>query len=154
MTPAPRPGILDISPYVGGRSAVPGKGADIWKLSANESPFGPGPAALEAMKTIADDAGIYPEGSAGILREAIGEELGLNPARIICGGEGSGPLLSMLAAAYLTPGDEVIFSRHAFLLYEIAARANSATPVLVPERVTNRAIKVDVDAMLAAVTRP
>jgi histidinol-phosphate aminotransferase len=152
MTPAPRPGILDISPYVGGRSAAPGKGAEIWKLSANESPFGPGPAALEAMKTITDDAGIYPEGSAAILREAIGEELGLDPARIICGGEGSGPLLSMLAAAYLTPGDEVIFSRHAFLLYEIATRANSATPVIVPERVTNRAIKVDVDAMLAAVT--
>jgi histidinol-phosphate aminotransferase len=146
---------LDISPYVGGRSGAPGAGAGVskvWKLSSNESPLGPGPAAREAMKTIADDAGLYPEGSARILREAIGETFGLDPERIVCGGEGSGPLLSMLAAAYLTPGDEVIFSEHAFLLYEIATLANSGKPVIVPERTTNLAIKVDVDAMLAAVT--
>jgi histidinol-phosphate aminotransferase len=151
MPPSPRPGILDIAPYVGGRASAPAAGK-IWKLSANESPFGPGSAALEAMKTIADDAGLYPEGSARILREAIGETCKLDPERIVCGGEGSGPLLSMLAAAYLTPGDEVIFSEHAFLLYEIATHANSARPVIVPERATNRVIKVDVDAMLAAVT--
>ncbi|HWC62439.1 MAG TPA: histidinol-phosphate transaminase, partial [Rhizomicrobium sp.] len=151
MTLTPRPGILDIAPYVGGRASAPSAGK-VWKLSANESPFGPGPAALEAMKTIAGDIGLYPEGSARILREAIGETYGLDPERIVCGGEGSGPLLSMLAAAYLTPGDEVIFSEHAFLLYEIATLANSAKPVIVPERTTNRVIKVDVDAMLAAVT--
>ena len=74
------------------------------------------------------------------------------PARIVAGGEGSGPLLTMLANAYLQPGDEAIFSRHAFLVYEIATRANSATPVMVPEKDTNRGIKIDVDAMLAAVT--
>ena len=44
----------------------------------------------------------------------------------------------MLAAAYLTPGDEVVFSAHAFLVYKIATLANSARPVEVPERVTNR----------------
>ena len=47
------------------------------------------------------------------------------------------------------PGDEVLFSRHAFLVYEIVTRANSATPVMVPDTNT---IKVDVEAMLAAVT--
>ena len=151
MIPEPRPGILDIAPYVGGRASAPAAGK-VWKLSSNESPLGPGPAALEAMKTIADDTGIYPDGSAAVLREAIGETFGLDPARIVRGGEGSGPLLTMLAAAYLTPGDEVIFSEHAFLLYEIATLANSARPVIVPERTTNRAIKLDVDAMLAAVT--
>jgi histidinol-phosphate aminotransferase len=152
MPLSPRPGILDISPYVGGRASAPGKAGKVWKLSSNESPLGPGPAALEAMRTIADDAGIYPDGSARVLRDAIGETLGLDPDRIVCGGEGSGPLLSMLAAAYLTAGDEAIFSEHAFLLYEIATLANSGRPVIVPERTTNRAIKVDVDAMLAAVT--
>jgi histidinol-phosphate aminotransferase len=54
----------------------------------------------------------------------------------------------MLAGAYLRPGDEVLFSEHGFLVYRIAALANSATPVIVPE--TN--FRTDVDAMLAHVT--
>ena len=32
------------------------------------------------------------------------------------------------------PGDEVLFSEHAFLVYKIATLANSAKPVMVPER--------------------
>ena len=59
----------------------------------------------------------------------------------------------MLANAYLRPGDECLFSRHAFLVYEIATLANSAVPVMVPEKTDqSAAIKLDVDAMLAAVT--
>src|SRR6185437_11442498 len=85
MTLTPRPGILDIAPYVGGRSSASGT-AKVWKLSSNESTLGPSPAALEAMKTIADDASLYPEGSARILREAIGETFGLDPARIVGSG--------------------------------------------------------------------
>ena len=53
----------------------------------------------------------------------------------------------------LQPGDEVVLSRHGFLVYEIITRANSAVPVMVAERDTNSGIKTDVDAMLAAVTR-
>jgi histidinol-phosphate aminotransferase len=122
------------------------------KLSANESPLGPSPKAMEALRAAAHDLELYPDGSTKKLREAIGEVHGLDPDRIVAGGEGSGPLLTMLANAYLQPGDEAIISRHAFLVYEIVTRANSATPVLIPERTTNSAIKVDVEAMLAAVT--
>ena len=61
-------------------------------------------------------------------------------------------LLTMLAGAYLQPGDECLFSEHAFLVYKIATLANSATPVTVKERDTNNGFKVDVEAMLAAVT--
>ena len=147
MTPKPRPGILDISPYVGGRAHVPGV-AKVWKLSSNESPLGPGPAALEALGTAADDVSIYPEGSARLLREAIGETFGLDPARIVCGGDGSDAILTMLAGAYLSPGDEALFSEHAFLVYKIATLANSAVPVEVPEK----NLRFDVDATLARVT--
>jgi histidinol-phosphate aminotransferase len=151
MPLTPRPGILDISPYVGGRSSVSGV-KKVWKLSSNESALGPSPKALAALAAATHDLELYPDGSSRILREAIGAAYGLDPTRIVVGGEGSGPLLTMLANTYLQPGDEVIFSRHAFLLYEIATRANSARPVIVPERSTNSVIKVDVDAMLAAVT--
>ena len=149
--PTPKPGILDIELYVGGRSAVPGV-AKVYKLSSNESPLGPSPAAMAALTAAAHDLQLYPDGSSRLLREAIAKAHGLDPARIVVGGEGSGPLLTMLANAYLMPGDEAIFSAHAFLLYEIATRANSARPVIVGEKTTNGGIRIDVDAMLAAVT--
>jgi len=151
MSPTPKPGLLEVSLYVGGRASVPGMDKVI-KLSSNESPIGPSPKAMEALHAAAHDLELYPDGSTRLLREAIGEVHGLNPDRIVAGGEGSGPLLTMLANAYLQPGDEAVISRHAFLVYEIVTRANSAVPVIVPERTTNSAIKMDVEAMLAAVT--
>jgi histidinol-phosphate aminotransferase len=151
MDPTPKPGLLDIALYVGGRSAVPGV-AKVTKLSSNESPVGPSPKAVEALAAAAHDLQLYPDGSSLVLREAIGAVHNLDPARIVAGGEGSGPLLTLLANAYLQPGDEVIFSRHAFLIYEIATLANSARPVIVEEKKTNTGIKIDVEAMLASVT--
>lgn len=146
MTLAPKPGVLDIAPYVGGRASVPGVAEPI-KLSSNESALGPSPKALAAYARAAADMSIYPEGSARLLREAVAEAYGLDPARIVCG-NGSDELLTMLANAYLRPGDEVLFSEHAFLVYRIATLANSGVPVSVPEK--NR--RVDVDAMLAHLT--
>src|SRR5678815_31881 len=151
MSPTPKPGILEISPYVPGRSAAPGA-AKVFKLSSNESPLGPSPKALAALDEAKASLSLYPEGSARMLREAIGEAFGLNPARIVVSGDGSDALLTMLANAHLRPGDEVIFSQHAFLVFKIATLANSATPVIVPEQTGDSGIKADVDKMLAAVT--
>ncbi|MGD0145169.1 MAG: histidinol-phosphate transaminase [Rhizomicrobium sp.] len=145
MTPTPKPGVLDISPYVGGRA--PDAGAvEAHKLSSNESATGPSPDAIAAFETAGTSLNIYPDGGAHILRAVIAETYGLNPDRIVCG-NGSGEILTLLADAYLRPGDEVLFSEHAFLLYRIATLANSAVPVTVPEK----NLKVDVDGMLRAV---
>ena len=146
MSPTPKPGILDIAPYVGGRAHVEGV-ETVVKLSSNESALGPSPLAVEAYQSVARGIDLYPEGSAKVLRDAIAEHFGLDPARIVCG-NGSDELLTMLAGIFLHPGEEVLFSEHGFLVYRIAALANSATPVVVPER----NLRTDVDAMLAAVT--
>jgi histidinol-phosphate aminotransferase len=151
MSPSPKPGILEITPYVGGRAAVPGV-AKVFKLSSNESPLGPSPAALAALDQARASLSLYPEGSAALLRKAIGEVHKLDPARIVTSGDGSDALLTMLANAFLQPGDECLFSEHAFLVYKIATLANSAVPVTVPEKDTNTGLKVDIEAMLAAVT--
>ena len=151
MSPEPKPGILDITPYVGGRASVPGV-AKAHKLSSNESPLGPSPNAMAALDEAKASLSAYPEGSARLLREALGEFFGLDPARIVASGGGSDALLHLLADAYLCPGDEVIFGAYAFLVYKIATLANSARPVVVPEKHTNSGIKLDVDAMLAAAT--
>src|SRR6195952_3783724 len=148
MSPIPKPGILDIAPYVGGRAHVEGhKPEKIYKLSSNESALGASPKAIEAYQSVAQAIDVYPEGSAKRLREAIAETYGLDPHRIVCG-NGSDEILTLLSAAFLRPGDEVMFSEHGFLVYKIAALANSATPVVVPEK----NLHTDVDAMLAAVT--
>ena len=146
MTLSPKPGVLDITPYVGGRAHVPGVPHAI-KMSSNESALGASPAAAVAFAEATSRLSIYPEGSAQLLREAIGEIHGLNPDHIVCG-NGSDELLTLLAHTYLRPGDEVLFTEHAFLVYRIAALANSATPVTVPEA----DLRADVDALLGAVT--
>ncbi len=145
-SPKPNPGILDIAPYVGGKSA--GKpGVRVVKLSSNETPLGASPKAIAAFGKAAETLHRYPDGSARILREAIGEVYGIPPDRIVCGA-GSDELIALLIHSYATPGDEVLMSRHGFLMYKIYAQGTSAIPVFAPEK----NLRTDVDAMLAAVT--
>ncbi|WP_422033054.1 histidinol-phosphate transaminase [Roseovarius sp.] len=143
----PQPGIMDISPYVGGASKVDGV-ENVVKLSSNENPFGPSEAAKEAFRKAGFDLHRYPSTGHERLREAIGEVHGLDADRVICG-VGSDEILSLLCQAYAGPGDEVIHTEHGFAIYKISALANGATPVEVPERER----VTDVDAILAACTR-
>src|SRR5262245_8301340 len=130
--PQPRPGVLDIEPYVPGRSSAPGV-ARVFKLSSNETPLGPSPQAIAAYRAVADHLQDYPDGSATALRQAIGRTFGLDPNRIICGA-GSDDLLNLLADAYLRDGDEAIHTTHAFLVYPIAALGSGAKPIVAPEK--------------------
>ena len=52
LRPVPRPGVLDIAPYVPGKSSAPGV-AKVYKLSSNESPLGPSPKAVAAYHDVA-----------------------------------------------------------------------------------------------------
>ena len=145
-TPAPRVGVLEIAPYVGGDSDISGA-ARVSKLSSNENPLGASYRATRAVRLSADRLHFYPDGGADELREAIGRAYGLDPARIVCG-SGSDELISLLTQAYAGPGDEVVHSVHGFAMYPIAACAAGAIPIAAPE--SN--FTTDVDAMLAAVT--
>jgi histidinol-phosphate aminotransferase len=144
--PVPKPGILDIDLYIPGESSLP-SGVQPIKLSSNETPLGPSPAAMAAYREAAGRLERYPDGQATLLRQAIARRYGLDAARIVCGA-GSDELLTLLAHAYLGPGDEAIYTEHGFLVYRIAILANGATPVVAPER----DLTTDVDAILARVT--
>ena len=143
--PQPRAGVMDIAHYVPGddRSTT----RRVFKLSANETPLGASAAAIEAFGNNADMLHVYPDGSSGALRQAIGGAYGLNPERIVCGC-GSDEILSLLAQIYLTPGDEAIFTEHGFLVYKIAILAAGATPVVARESDET----ANVDAILERVT--
>jgi histidinol-phosphate aminotransferase len=145
--PQPRPGVLDIAPYVPGKSTAPGV-AKVFKLSSNETPLGASANAVAAYRAVGERLEDYPDGSATGLREAIGTAFGLDPARIVCGA-GSDDLLNLLARAYLTDGDEAIYTTHGFLVYPIATLGTGAKPVVAPE--TN--FTADVDAILACVSK-
>jgi histidinol-phosphate aminotransferase len=144
--PVPRPGILDIAAYVGGEARIPGVDRPI-RLASNESALGPSRKAMAAFAALSGDIHRYPEGSAQDLREAIGRRHRLDPERIVCGA-GSDELIALLLRSYAGPGDEVLYSRHGFLMYPIGALSVGATPVAAPER----ALTADVDALLQHVT--
>jgi histidinol-phosphate aminotransferase len=129
--PTPRPGILDIQAYVGGKADADGR-TDVAKLSANESPLGPSPAAIEAYRGLAGSLHRYPDGGSVRLREALAAFSGRSADRIVCGA-GSDELISLLLQAYAGPDDEVIHSAHGFLMYRLSALAVGATPVPAPE---------------------
>ena len=144
--PVPRANVTEIDAYVPGKSAGAG-GRKTYKLSANETPLGPSPHAIAAYTQAAASLELYPEGSARRLREAIGTRYGLDPARIVCGC-GSDDLLTLLALAYVGPGDEAIITEHGFGVYRIAIQTAGGTPVVVAEK----HLTTDVDAILAGVT--
>jgi histidinol-phosphate aminotransferase len=144
--PMPRAGIEQIEAYIPGSSAALG-GKKTFKLSSNETPLGPPPAAVEAYRNAATHLELYPDGSSRELRRAIASKYGLDPDRIVCG-NGSDDLLHLLATTYLAPGDEGIFTEHGFLVYRIGILAAGAKPVVVPE--SN--FRADVDRILEHVT--
>jgi histidinol-phosphate aminotransferase len=148
MTEAPtaKPWISAIEAYVPGRAkAAPG--VTLVKLSSNENPLGASPKAIEAMRAIVGKANRYPDASSHDLREAIAALHGIEADRIVCG-TGSDEILQCIALAYAGPGDEVLYVRHGFMVYPIAAERAGATPVAAPDT----DYTADVDALLAAVT--
>jgi histidinol-phosphate aminotransferase len=144
--PQPRPGVLDIAPYIPGKSSAPGV-AKIFKLSSNETPMGASESTIAAYRAVGEHLEDYPDGSASALREAIGDVFGLDPARIVCGA-GSDDLLNLIARAFLSDSDEAIHTMHGFLVYPIATLGTGAKPVVAPEK----NFTADVDAILKLVS--
>lgn len=130
-TPAPKAGILEIAPYVGGKSRIDGVAEPI-KLSSNENALGCGPMAREAFLGAASKLALYPEGRASRLREAVAEHYGLEPERLIFG-NGSDEVFALLNQTFLTPGDNIVAGQYGFLAYRISARANQAEVRLAEE---------------------
>jgi len=114
----------------------------IVKLDANENPYGPSPAAVEAM------AGyrwlhIYPDPQSTALRAALAEYTGL-PAERILAGHGADELIDLLGRLLLSPGDAVIDCPPTFGMYAFCAAVNGACLINVPRRAD---FSLDVEAI-------
>jgi histidinol-phosphate aminotransferase len=83
MNPFWSPTARELSPYVPGEQP---RIADLVKLNTNESPFGPSPLVLEAMRAAAADTlRLYPDPEATELREALAAHHGVKPEQVFVG---------------------------------------------------------------------
>lgn len=103
-------------------------------LASNENPFGPSPLAVEAIRKAAG-AGlqIYPDPDYTALRTAIANAKGIADAGRVVTSSGSDEIIHLLTQCYAGPGDEVLFTEHAFSMYEVSARAHGAAAIKAPE---------------------
>ncbi len=145
MRPTPKPGILDIAPYIPGASKADGVARPI-KLSANENPLGCSPQARAAYLEAADELHLYPDSRTSRLRAAIAEKFGVEEDRLIFGA-GSDEIFAIACQAYLSAGDTMVQPAHGFAAWAIAARAAGGVVKSAPEK----EYTVDVDALLDAV---
>jgi histidinol-phosphate aminotransferase len=116
------------------------------KLASNEGPWGPFPAALEALERHARTLNRYPDGGAYHLRHAIAERHGVDPANVITAA-GADAAIGHLSVATLDPGDEIVTAWPSFISYSLDALKLGA----VPRKVPLVGDQYDLDAMLDAI---
>lgn len=103
------------------------------KIASNENPLGPSPLALAALAGALTGIHRYPDGGAVVLAEALAARLGVDPRQLVFG-NGSNEILELACRLFAGPGDEVLFSADAFLVYPLVSIAVGATPVKAPPR--------------------
>lgn len=129
--------IRAIAPYQGGKPIselareMGLNEADIVKLASNENPLGMSPKAQMALEEAIGEIARYPDGNSFALRDAVSVKYGVQPSQIVFG-NGSNDILELAARAFLSAGDEVIYSQHAFAVYPLVTQAVGATGVVVP----------------------
>ena len=117
------------------------------KLASNEGPYGPFPAALEAIDRAAREANRYPDGGAFELRRALADRHGVSFDEVtVC--SGADAVIGYAAYALLDPGDEIVTGWPSFPSYVLDAKKLGAVPVTVPLRDH----RFDLDALLDAIT--
>jgi histidinol-phosphate aminotransferase len=146
-----RPAVNALTPYQPGKPVEDVQrelGLDrVVKLASNEGPFGPFPAAAEAMQRAATDLNRYPDGGTFRLHAALAERHGVELSEV-CAGSGADGCIDMLSQAVLDPGDEIVCGWPSFPSYVIYARRQGASVRTVPLRDQ----RYDLEALLEAVT--
>ena len=121
--------ILDqFIPYKpGGRVERPDGRA--FKLSSNESPYGPLPSVVQVITEASADVNRYPDNGAVALTEAIARRYGIPPTHIAVGC-GSVGVTQQLLEAVAEPGGEVLYAWRSFEAYprlvQLAGAADGA----------------------------
>lgn len=123
------PHILNLSPYVPGRLIEEVEAelglSGIIKLASNENSLGVSPLALAAMKAALGNAHRYGDADSRVLKNALCQKFGFDPATVITG-NGSSEFILVLCHAFLGPGLKAVMSKPTFTLYATNALATGA----------------------------
>lgn len=128
-------GVISIQPYEPGKPieevsrelGIPE--ADIIKMASNENPLGPSPMGIQAIIDCAENVHLYPDGDCYYLKLDLAEHLGVKPENILMG-NGSNDVLQIIADTFITPDDEVIYSKHAFVVYPLVTKVADAKAIV------------------------
>lgn len=129
--------IRAIAPYKAGKpvsEVVRELGLDpntVVKLASNENPLGVPPKAKAAMQAELAELGRYPDSNGFTLKASLSAKFGVKANQITLG-NGSNDVLELIAKAFLTRGDNAVFSQFAFAVYPLATQACGAEAKVVP----------------------
>lgn len=136
--------------YKGGKN-IPASDVKIHKLSSNENPLGASPRAIEAARKALKVVDIYPDQTDSRLREALVKDFDeqLEADQFITGNSGS-EIIDMILRAFVSEGDEVIFSNPCFLPYAAFSKWYGAKQVDIP--LLQPHYDLDIEGILNAIT--
>lgn len=112
----------------------PPPGMDV-RLSSNESPFGPSPAALEVIRRRGEQAHRYPDDQSVTLREALAGHEGVPLDEVAVGTGSAGLLMDLILHETYRRGDgvgDVLAFANAFIVYRLGAQVAEARYVEAP----------------------
>ncbi|GFZ79364.1 histidinol-phosphate transaminase [Nesterenkonia alkaliphila] len=149
---APRPAVAALPSYAAGKPPKAAEGLTPFKLSSNENPLGPVPAAAEAAAAV-QSLHRYPNPAGEALRTELAGHFEV-PYEDIVTGTGSLGALTQIISTFAGTGedgtaDEVIYAWRSFEAYPIVVRTAGAKDVPVPVTAEGRH---DLEAMLAVIT--
>ena len=151
MIGRPRAAVEGLPQYKPGRSAAQAEAehnlAEAIKLASNENANDPLPSVAKAVSEAALGMNRYPDHRCMGVREALADRhsVGLDHVTV---GSGSVGVLQQLFAAYVDPGDEVVYPWRSFEVHPVFCAVSAAQAVTVP--LVDHAF--DLDAVAAAVT--
>ena len=129
--------VMNIKPYIPGKPIEEVQREygikEVVKLASNENPLGPSRLAVKAMSKKLSALNLYPESGAFYLRRALAKHLKIKENTLVFG-NGSNELLHLIAEAFVSPGEEVIFSALSFVVYPIATDLAGGVAVQIPHR--------------------
>ncbi|HEY6322529.1 MAG TPA: aminotransferase class I/II-fold pyridoxal phosphate-dependent enzyme [Thermoanaerobaculia bacterium] len=133
-------------PAAGGAKGIAG----VVRLSSNENPYGPAPAAFDAMRGAFDLAWRYPDEHVEALAEDVARLHGVDPAQVLLGA-GSSEILLLAAVAFTAPGRPAVAAEPTFESLPRHARRHGAEALAVP---LTADFRHDLPKMLAAAPDP
>lgn len=151
MIGRPRAAVADLPEYKPGRSAAQAAAdhdlVEAVKLASNENANDPLPSVATAVANAAGGMNRYPDHRCMEVREALSDRhsVGLDQVTV---GSGSVGVLQQLFAAYIDPGDEVVYPWRSFEVHPVFCAVSAARAVTVP--LVDHAF--DLEAVAASVT--